>query len=281
MTAPTVTSAGTTDSAARARLAFEAGQGSRRGSRTKRNFVLLLVLIFYVVCWELAQVDLARLATGLPKLGHWLAQAWPPKLSEMPLFLQRMAETVAMAAIGTTAATLLAIPMAVVASRNITPFPRLYLPARWFLNALRGIDSFVFALLFVAAVGLGPFAGVIGIALHTWGSAAKLFADHIENAQLGPLESVRTTGAGRYTAILYALLPDVLPVLLSTTLFWWEFNVRASTVLGVVGAGGIGLELKNSMDLLDFSRLFTIIALILVVVTILDQFSSWLRKRLI
>jgi phosphonate transport system permease protein len=281
MTAPTVMLAGVTDSASRARLAFEAGQGSRRSGRTKRNFVLLLVLIFYVVCWQLAQVDLARLVTGLPKLGQWLAQAWPPKLSEMPLFLQRMAETVAMAAIGTTAATLLAIPMAVVASRNITPFPRLYLPARWFLNALRGIDSFVFALLFVAAVGLGPFAGVIGIALHTWGSAAKFFADHIENAQLGPLEAVRTTGAGRYTAILYALLPDVLPVLLSTTLFWWEFNVRASTVLGVVGAGGIGLELKNSMDLLDFSRLFTIIALILVVVTLLDQFSSWLRKRLI
>ena len=97
---------------------------------------------------------------------------------------------------------------------------------------------------------------------------------------MGPLEAVRTTGAGRYTAILYALLPDVQPVMLSTTLFWWEFNVRASTVLGVVGAGGIGLELKNSMDLLDFSRLFTIIALILIVVTLLDQFSGWLRKRL-
>lgn len=276
-----VVSSGLSDPAARARLAFEAGQGARSGGRVKRNWVLLLVLAFYMVCWQLAQVDLSRLLSGLPKLGSWLAQAWPPKTSEMPLFLLRMAETVAMAAIGTTAATLLAIPMAVLASRNITPFPRLYLPARWFLNALRGIDSFVFALLFVAAVGLGPFAGVIGIALHTWGSAAKFFADHIENAPMGPLEAVRTTGAGRYTALLYALLPDVLPVLLSTTLFWWEFNVRASTVLGVVGAGGIGLELKNSLDLLDFARLFTIIALILVVVTLLDQFSSWLRKRLI
>jgi phosphonate transport system permease protein len=269
------------ESATRAKLAFERGRGARSGSMIKRNLILLVVLAFYVVCWQLAQVDLARLVSGLPKLGQWLVQAWPPKFSEMPLFLQRMAETVAMAAIGTTAATLLAIPMAVLASRNITPFPRLYLPARWFLNALRGIDSFVFALLFVAAVGLGPFAGVIGIALHTWGSAAKFFADHIESAPMGPLEAVRTTGAGRYTAILYALLPDVLPVLLSTTLFWWEFNVRASTVLGVVGAGGIGLELKNSMDLLDFSRLFTIIGLILVVVTVLDQFSSWLRKKLI
>jgi phosphonate transport system permease protein len=149
------------------------------------------------------------------------------------------------------------------------------------LNALRGIDSFVFALLFVAAVGLGPFAGVLGIALHTWGSAAKFFADHMENTNLGPFEAVRTTGAGRLTGIAYALVPDVLPVLLSTTLFWWEFNVRASTVLGVVGAGGIGQELKNSMDLLDFARLFTIIAVILVVVTALDQLSGWLRKRLV
>jgi len=255
----------------------------RGDTRGRLKLVALLggVLVFYVVCWRLAQVDPVRLMTGLPKLGHWLAQAWPPKLDELPLFAQRIAETVAMAAIGTTIATILAIPMAVVASRNITPFPRLYYPARWFLNALRGVDSFVFALLFVAAVGLGPFAGVLGIALHTWGSAAKFFADHIENAQLGPLEAVRTTGAGRNTAIIYALLPDILPVLISTTLFWWEFNVRASTVLGVVGAGGIGLELKNSMDLLDFSRLFTIIALILIVVTALDQLSVWLRRKLV
>ncbi|WP_199902752.1 phosphonate ABC transporter, permease protein PhnE [Azospirillum sp. B4] len=240
----------------------------------------LAVAAFYVVAWRLAGIDLHKLATGLPKLGRWLATAWPPDLHELPLFAWRTAETVAMAAIGTTLATLLALPMAILASRTITPWPRLYLPARWFLNALRGIDSFVFALLFVAAVGLGPFAGVLGIALHTWGSAAKQFADHIENAALGPFEAVRATGAGRVAAILYALVPDVMPVLLSTTLFWWEFNVRASTVLGVVGAGGIGQELKNSMDLLDFPRLVTIIALILVVVTALDQFSGWLRRRL-
>jgi phosphonate transport system permease protein len=239
------------------------------------------IVAFYLLAGHLAQVDLAKLASGLPKLWHWISQAWPPKIDEVPLFLLRTAETVAMAAIGTTLATLLAIPMAVIASRNITPVPAFYYPARWFLNALRGIDSFVFALLFVAAVGLGPFAGVLGIALHTWGSAAKLFADHIENMNMGPLDAVRTTGAGHFTAIAYALVPDVLPVLMSTALFWWEFNIRASTVLGVVGAGGIGQELKNSLDLLDFARLFTIIAVILVVVTLLDQLSNWLRRRLV
>jgi phosphonate transport system permease protein len=270
----------TTPALAQALASHLARRDGVRG-RVKLAALLAVIAAFYALCWQLAQVDLVKLATGLPKLGHWLAQAWPPDIAELPLFAQRIGETMAMAALGTTAAALLALPMAVLASRNITPFPRLYYPARWLLNALRGIDSFVFALLFVAAVGLGPFAGVLGIALHTWGSAAKLFADHIENANIGPLEAVRATGAGRATAIVFALLPDLLPVLLSTTLFWWEFNVRASTVLGVVGAGGIGLELKNSMDLLDFSRLFTIIALILVVVTLLDQFSGWLRKRLV
>ena len=247
----------------------------------KRALWWVAAAAFYIACWRVAQVDPGRLAEGLPKLGHWIASAWPPDLAELPLFGERIAETIAMAAIGTTAAMLLALPMAVLASRNITPLPRLYLPARWLLNALRGIDSFVFALLFVAAVGLGPFAGVIGIALHTWGSAAKLLADYVENMHTGPLEAIRSTGAGRATAILYAVLPELLPVLLSTGLYWLEFNVRASTVLGVVGAGGIGLELKNSMDLLDFPRLFTIIVLILIVVTVLDQISGWLRKRLV
>ena len=250
------------------------------GQRLRFWSVVLLVVAFYVASWLLARVDPVKLVTGLPRLAHWLALGWPPKVDELPLFALRMAETVAMAAIGTTVATLLALPMSLLATRHLTPWPALYYPARWFLNALRGIDSFVFALLFVAAVGLGPFAGVIGIALHTWGSAAKFFADYLENVELGPLRAVETTGAGRLTAIVFALLPAVLPTFLSTTLFWWEFNVRASTVLGVVGAGGIGLELKNSIDLLDFSRLYTIIAVILVVVTALDQLSTWLRRRL-
>lgn len=267
-----------------AERALDQIDSKRRGltaARLRFWIAALLILAFYIVAWRLAQVDPAKLLTGLPKLWRWISSAWPPDTAELPLFLWRIAETVAMAAIGTTLATLLAIPMGVLAARNITPFPRLYYPARWFLNALRGIDSFVFALLFVAAVGLGPFAGVLGIALHTWGSAAKFFADHIENANLGAFEAVQTTGASRSTTIMYALVPDVLPVMLSTTLFWFEFNVRASTVLGVVGAGGIGQELKNSMDLLDFPRLFTIIALILVVVTMLDQLSGWLRRKLV
>src|SRR5215468_5270078 len=249
--------------------------------RLRVALALVGLVAFYVASWHLAKVNLAKLATGLPKMASWATKAWPPATDELPVLLLRAAETVAMAAIGTTVAALLALPVCVLAARNVTPSMALYYPTRWFLNALRGIDSFVFALLFVAAVGLGPFAGVLGIALHTWGSTAKLWAEAIENIPSGALEAAAATGASRVKVLLFALLPDAAPSMVSTTLFWWEFNVRDSTVLGVVGAGGIGQELKNSMDLLDFARLFTIIAVILVVVTALDQLSGWLRKRLV
>jgi phosphonate transport system permease protein len=249
--------------------------------RLKRVGALLLVLGFYAVSLRLAQVDPGRLLSGLPKMAGWALKAWPPSTRELDVLLLRAAETVAMAAIGTTIATILALAVCIFAARNLTPVPLLYYPARIFLNALRGIDSFVFALLFVAAVGLGPFAGVLGVGLHTWGTMAKLFAETIETVEPGPLEAAVLTGANRLKVIGYALLPDIMPSIVSLTLFWWEFNVRASTVLGVVGAGGIGQELKNSMDLLDFPRLLTIILIILVMVTAIDQLSAWLRRRLL
>ena len=250
------------------------------GGRARFIVAMLALAAFYSVCWHLARVDPGKLLTGLPRMASWVGKAWPPATDELPVLLWRAAETVAMAALGTTGAALLALPLAVLAARNVTPSMALYYPTRWFLNALRGIDSFVFALLFVAAVGLGPFAGVLGVALHTWGSTAKLWAEAIENIPAGPLEAAAVTGASRIKVLSFALVPDVAPVMLSIGLFWWEFNVRASTVLGVVGAGGIGQELKNSMDLLLFPRLLTIILLILVTVTVIDHTSEWLRRRL-
>ena len=249
--------------------------------RVKRLGVALLLLGFYLVCLRLARVDPPRLLAGLPKMARWAAKAWPPETDGLDLLLLRAAETVAMAAVGTSIATVLALLVCVFAARNLTPSPLLYYPARWLLNVLRGVDAFVFAILFVAAVGLGPFAGVLGIGLHTWGSMAKLYAEAIETVEQGPLDAAALTGANRLKVVAYALLPDILPSLASTTLFWWEFNVRASTVLGVVGAGGIGQELKNSMDLLDFPRLLTILLLIRGMVTAIDRASAWLRRRLL
>jgi phosphonate transport system permease protein len=243
--------------------------------------LLLLVAGFYAVCLHYAEIDPVRLWRGLPKFVRWTAQAWPPNLDELDVFLFRAAQTVAMATIGTTLAVVVAAPLCLVAARNVTPEGLLYYPARWLLNFLRGIDSFVFALLFVAAVGLGPFAGVLGVALHSAGSVAKLWSEAIETIEPGPLEAVAMTGAGRLKIVFYALLPDVLPALLSTSLYIWEFNIRSSTVLGLVGAGGIGQDLKNAVDLLDFPSVATIILIILGMVTAVDQLSAWLRRRLI
>jgi len=249
-------------------------------ARVQRWALALLFAALVIASWQLAGVDLARLATGLPKLGHWLAQAWPPTLHELPIFLLRTGETVAIAFLGTLLAVLAAVPAAFLAARGISPLGSARVPLRWVLNAFRGVDSFVFALILVAAVGLGPFAGLLGVALHTWGSAAKLFSEQIETMPLETTEALEAGGAGRVVAFRYALLPELLPAWASQALYLFEFNVRASTVLGVVGAGGIGQELKASMDLLDFARLATIIAVILIAVTLIDTLSGWIRRRL-
>jgi phosphonate transport system permease protein len=251
------------------------------GGRLRFLGVLVLIVAFYAVCLHYAEIDVVRLWRGLPRFARWAAQAWPPNLDELGLLLFRAAQTVAMATIGTSLSVVIAAPICFLAARNITPEGFLYYPARWLLDFLRGIDSFVFALLFVAAVGLGPFAGVMGIALHCTGSVAKLWSEAIETIEPGPLEAVAMTGAGRLKIVFYALLPDVLPSLLSTVLYIWEFNIRSSTVLGLVGAGGIGQDLKNAVDLLDFPSVATVILIILAMVTAVDQLSAWLRRRLI
>jgi len=255
----------------------------KRGPGERIAFAGLLALgvALYVVCLQVADVSFARLWDGLPRLGGWLMRGWPPDLSEIDVLAYRALETVAMGTVGTSFGVLLAVPICLLAAGNVTPSRWLYYPARALLNALRGIDSFIFALILVAAVGLGPFAGVLGLALHAAGSIAKLWAESIEAAEPGPMDAVTMTGASRLKTIRYALVPDVLPSLTSITLYMWEWSVRASTVLGVVGAGGIGQELKNSVDLLQFDRVFTILGLILVMVTAIDMLSAQLRRRLV
>lgn len=250
------------------------------GGRIRFVGGLVAVTAFYAACVHFAQIDFDRLWTGLPRLVQWSLRAWPPAFDELDLLLARAAETLAVATVGTTLGIAIAVPLCALASRNVTPMGPLYYPARWLLNLLRGIDSFVFALLFVAAVGLGPFAGVLGVGLHSAGSIAKLWSETIETVQPGPLEACAMTGANRIKIIAYALLPDVLPNLCSISLYVWEFNVRASTILGVVGAGGIGQELKNSVDLLLFPRVFAILLIIVTMVMAIDHLSAWLRRRL-
>ena len=248
--------------------------------RATRLLLAAVGIAFLALCVRLADVDPVELVQGLPTMAGWISEAFPPDLTALDTLLVRALETVAIAVVGTVLAVVLALPLCVLAARTTTPSGWLRLPVRLFLNGLRGVDAFVFALLFVAAVGLGPFAGVLGIALHTWGSMGKLFAESIESLPAGPLEAAELTGASRVRTSAYTLLPDVLPSASGIGLYLLEFNIRASTVLGVVGAGGIGQELKNSVDLLAFDRLATILLVVLVMVTAVDQVSARLRKAL-
>lgn len=246
-----------------------------------RIITAVVLLLLFMGCVHLSEVDLVRLANGLPRLAAWAAKGWPPQLNELNVMALRALETVAIATVGTTVATILAFPLSILISRNVTPWPWLGLPVRWLINAFRGIDTVVFAILFVAAVGLGPFAGVLGMIIHSVGVIAKLNSEAIETVPSAPLEAAAMTGASRASIITYALLPSALPSLASVSLYVWEANVRTSTILGIVGAGGIGIEIKAAIDLLDFQRLLTLTAIVLVMVTIIDQFSAWLRRDMV
>ncbi len=227
-----------------------------------------------------AEVDLQQFWSRLPQLGEWLVRLFPPDFSELPSFFGAIWETLAIAIVGTGAAMVMALPLAIIVARNVTPFRLLSLPLRSLLNLLRGIDTAIFALFFVSIVGLGPFAGALGVALHTTGSMAKLYAEVLETLPSEPIEAVEATGCNRMRTFTFAVLPEALPGLIGISLYLWEFNVRSSVILGIVGAGGIGYELLVSLKLLDFPRLCTILLLILAMVTLIDALSARLRQRL-
>ena len=169
-------------------------------------------------CIWLVEPDLGRLWAGLPRLAGWIAGGFPPDFSGFADLMHRAAETVALATLGTTVAMVMALPLALFGARPSTPAAALYHPARAVLDALRGVDSFVFALIFVAAVGLGPFAGMLGVALHSAGSLGKLWSEALESADPAPMEAARSTGAGRAQAAAVVLLPETLPQTASATL---------------------------------------------------------------
>lgn len=240
----------------------------------------VLLLLFWG-CVRLSEVDPAAFIAGIPRLLMWAAKAWPPYLADLDVYWLRAAETVAIATVATVVATLLAFPLSIFIAHNTSPSPWLAAPVRMLVNSFRGVDTIVFALLFVAAVGLGPFAGVLGMIVHSLGVIAKLNSEAIETVPKAPLEAAAMTGANRTKIVSYALLPSVLPNLTSVSLYVWEANVRTSTILGIVGAGGIGIEIKAAIDLLDFPKLLTVTVIMLIMVTIIDQFSAWLRRRLV
>ena len=221
-------------------------------------------------------------------MGRFVAEFFPPEHS--PAFLQKVAvgawETLAMSVLGTLLAALAGLALAVPASHAPTLHPGVYRPARAraltraLLNALRSIPELVWAALLLISAGLGPFAGTLALAAHTTGVLGRLFAEALENAPPGPADALRVRGVGALRVLGYATLPQVLPQLMSYTLYRWENTIRAAAVLGVVGAGGLGQLLAFHMGLFQMQKTATLLAAMLLMVALVDATSHLARRVL-
>lgn len=222
-----------------------------------------------------------RLASAGPRLADFLARAWPPSAENLPRLALQMVETLQIAVAGAALGTALALPVALLAARGILVGPAVSVVVRAGLGFVRAVPDLAWALLFVIAVGLGPFAGLLAIAVDTLGFCGRFFADDMEEADPGPAEALTASGAGRLDVAMAATVPAALPAFVATALYGLEKAVRSSTILGLVGAGGIGIELKVAFDLFDYPTALTVIGMIAVVVIAMEQVSASLRRRII
>jgi phosphonate transport system permease protein len=213
--------------------------------------VLPIGLLTAVILWWAAvgtQLSLATFVAGLPWVWDFLSRMLPPNMAYLGKLVQPAIESVQIALWGTLFGVVLALPVCFFAARNLSPHPAVFHAMRQVLNAMRGINEIIRALIFVAAVGLGPFAGVIAMAVHGAGMLGKFFAEAIEEIDQGPLDALDAAGAGATQKIVFGVLPQVLPAWTGVVLYRFETNIRVSTVLGMVGAGGIGFELISTMS---------------------------------
>ncbi len=219
---------------------------------------------------------------GLPKLGHALGlMLIPSGLEHIPEFLWAIAETLAMAFLGTLIASILAIPLAILCARTTLPIRIAQFGFRRFSDALRSLDYLIWALVFVRAIGLGPIAGILAIAAVDLGTLAKLYSEAIDNASRRPVEGVRASGGSWLDGIGLGVLPQVAPNMLSAALYLFESNVRSASILGIVGAGGIGYQLADRLRVYEFGQASLIVIMIIITVAVIDMISGRLRARLI
>jgi phosphonate transport system permease protein len=226
----------------------------------------------------------SKLLLGLSSLGKFVVLMFPPDWGDSASlwrFTRALGETVAIALLGTMLAAMIALPLSFVAARNTTVSKILRFFARRSFDTLRGIDTLVWALIWVNVVGLGPFAGVLAIASSDIGSFGKLFSEAIEGSDRKPVEGILASGGSRLHAIRFGILPQVAPVLIGQYLYYFESNTRSATIIGIVGAGGIGLQLSEQIRTLEWQTVCFIIIMILVTVSVIDLISSRLRSAII
>ena len=244
----------------------------------------LLVACLLVVCAAALTItgffDAARFAEGIPALAQLFSEMIPPDFSRWQHWLRPLLDTLAMSIAGTILAVILSLPLALLAAPNTTPFPALGYVARLLLSFLRSVPELILGIIFVAAVGFGALPGVLALALHSVGMVGKFYAEAIEHVDPRPLEAARAAGATRVQVITHAVLPQVLPQMADITIYRWEYHFRASTVLGLVGAGGIGFELIAALRLISYDQVAAILITILACVVVVDSLGAALRKRL-
>ena len=250
--------------------------------RIGRVAVWAVFAAWVAFCLSRMGLSLPRLWQGIGKLGWMLHFLFPPShggwLAEFSLALL---ETVCMAFLGTLLAFLAAVPLGFLGAKNVVRNPGVHFGVRRLFDFIRGIDTLIWALISISVVGLGPFAGVMAIAAGDTGILAKLFAEAIENLDDHQVVGVLSTGANRLQVIFFGILPQILPVLLSNGLYYFESNTRSATILGVVGAGGIGMKLADRIRINNWDEVSFIVGMILVTVALIDWTSKEIRMRII
>ena len=230
--------------------------------------------------WRGAEIrpgDLFRDSGNIAKLAQ---DFFPPNFHDWRIYLDEMLVTLYIAVWGTVLSVVCAVPLGLASASNIAP-AWIYQPVRRLMDACRAINEMVFAMLFIVAVGLGPFAGVLALAVHTTGTLAKLFSEAVEAIDPRPVEGIRATGAHKLVEVLYGVVPQVMPLWLSFTLYRFESNVRSASVVGMVGAGGIGVVLFEAIRGFQYAQSCAVMLVIIVFVTATDLVSARIRARFI
>jgi len=224
--------------------------------------------------------DGERLADGIPAMAQLFSEMMPPDFSRWRFWLKPLLDTLAMSIAGTALAVVISLPLALLAAPNISPHPVVQHATRTLLAFMRSVPEIIMGILFVAAVGFGALPGVLALALHSVGMVGKFYAEAIEHVDPKPLEAARAAGATRFQVITHAVLPQVMPQLSDITIYRWEYHFRASAVLGIVGAGGIGFELIAALRLMSYDQVSAILLAILACVLVVDGIGARLRSAL-
>jgi len=256
----------------------------RPSMKTRIVTSLIVVSMLALALFALARLEFsfARLGSGMAQLGTFLGLMVPPSAGGYAAtFFKALGETVAIAFLGTLLAAAIALPLGFMAAKGMIGGWVTRFLTRRFSDTIRGVDTLIWALIWINVVGLGPFAGVLAIMTSDIGSFAKLFSEAIEATDRKPAEGVTSTGGNRLHVMRFGVLPQVMPVLISQTLYYFESNTRSATIIGIVGAGGIGLHLAEMIRTFEWDRVAFIILMILATVAVIDFFSSRLRTRLI